>query len=212
MYSERKSEFICVDPAIYTSSSPGFEESRTLALAKYVEGELTSERKNEMDQHLKECEACTAFLKRFDAAEIPSDEMLEYAVCPSSKTLDAYLFDPGGLPSKLKTEIDLHLAKCPLCEKESRWMKDSESNQTYQFQASTVRKVNYLTIAAAIFFLGLSGFLFWQKQQSGYPDKQLQALAVIEEPNQIDYSKLTQASPALSPALQARFENGVTLF
>ncbi len=189
------------------------EEARALTLGMYLEKELADDIHKQVEQHLHNCGSCAEWLKELDSAGQPSlDDAIPFAVCPGSKVLDQYLFDRTGMPAELARKIAVHLHECPLCKEETEWLSKTEKSKIVNFSSLPHKKVYYLAIAAAIFFCVLSAFLFWQKERSKFPGEQLQTLAVIQEPGQIDYDDLISGSPTLPTSLQQNFDQSLHYF
>lgn len=206
---------ICGNPALYMQNLQGrsSEEARAVTLGMYIEKELPEDLQKQIEQHLRTCNPCADLLKELDSTDqVILDDPIPYAVCPASKVLDQYLFDRTSMPAELARKVSVHLHECPLCKEEMEWLTKAEKNKMMSFSFSSHKKVEYLAIAAAIFFFVLSVFLYQQKESLEFPGKQLQTLAVIQEPDQIDYASVLSESPALSSSLQQNFDQALQYF
>ena len=66
--------------------------------------------------------------------------------------------------------------------------------------------------AAAALVLAVSAFLFWQKSAGRVAEDELMALAVIQEPEQINYASLLESSEPLKEDLQPLFDQALEAF
>src|SRR5262249_29702569 len=142
-------------------------------------------------------------------------EKIPYAICPSSVDMDAYLFRKQDLPAEKRDRIGTHVSECPLCREESEWLNGlggaEPSTEPIPFQPRR-SWVEYSAVAAALFFFVFSSLLLWRQHMTQVPDQKLRALAVVKEPNQINYAALNQISVSLSPASDAVYHEGLTAF
>jgi len=207
----------CNDRDFFTQQRPGtgFEEARAILLGMYHEQELDAEKAKEVKQHLDHCVCCTQFLGdlekigEFKTAQV----VLPFAQCPSSATIDTYLFDRVLLPADEAKRVRKHLKECPLCKEESSWLKSVEEGRGLEFSALRVRNyMQYFAVAAAIFFFALSAFLWQQRKTSPVPDEELRALAKLERPERLDFANLEKTSVELSPETLEIYDEAIRRF
>lgn len=206
---------VCVDRAFYTKHLPdaGFGEARAILIGGFQENELKQELRKELKDHLDRCECCNRFLKGLaNVSELIAEKgTVIRAVCPSSESLDAYLYDRSRLPSAEARRVDLHLVDCEFCREELEWLRKLEEGSR-EPSARTFRKwPEFLAMAAALAFFILSAGLLWENHREAAPDEALRALAVIKTPEQIDYSSLKKASIPLEGELSTSYDQAVTL-
>lgn len=220
----RQTPETCADKEFYQRLYPSssFEEARAVLIGRYLERELAPEMRNQLKVHLDQCSCCTQFLSElekigeFKATRDP----VPYASCPSSESMDVYLFDRTALPDRDAETIHTHIAECPLCSEEIEWLRSVERgkiieyNQSAQGTRHSGRKdvFSQLTVAAAVFFLVLSAFFWWQNTHATLPAAELKALAHVKEPNEINFVSLTQSAAPLDSANEKNYEEGVNLF
>lgn len=207
----------CIDRDFYAQQQPGsaFEESRAILLGMYQEGELGPEKIKEIKIHLDRCACCTQFLgdlekiDEFKAAQT----LLPYAQCPSSAAIDTFLFDRLVLPADEMKRVQKHLKECPLCKEESSWLKGLEEGRGLEFSSLRVRNyMQYVGIAAAVFFFVLSAFLWQQRETSPVPDQELRALAKLERPERLDFAGLEKTSVKLPPETSEVYDEAIRRF
>ncbi|HET6267892.1 MAG TPA: tetratricopeptide repeat protein [Acidobacteriota bacterium] len=210
---------VCVEPSFYTGHMPTavFDEARAIWLGRYVEREMDAPLVEETKRHLGRCRCCTQFLEELESADKSptAKEKIPYAICPSSQDMDAYLLRKQELPAEKQDRIATHVSECPLCHEESEWLNGlgaaEPSIEPIPFQ--TKRSwAEYSAVAAALFFFVFSSLLLWRQYTTQVPDQKLRALAVVKEPNQINYAALNQISVSLSPAIDAVYHEGLTAF
>ena len=204
----------CNKPGFYQPYRPGktAEESRIYTVAAYAENELSPAARAEVDQHLKSCTACRELL-----AELSEDSADQVAVarCPSSESLDAFVFSREKLNAETVRKIEEHLQRCPLCREESAWLRNIEESAAPEApaQLTVVRTpVAPILAMAAMLAAAFAAFLFWQARSPVVPAQQLSQLAVIKEPSQIDYAKLERSAAQLESEAQQQYQSGVELF
>jgi len=205
----------CVDRAFYARQYPDgtFEEARAVLIGKYVEKELDAEIAARLKTHLNECSCCSQFLEELQNLGdfAVKQELIPYAVCPSNEAMDTFAFDRARLPSAEADRIEAHLRECPLCKEEMQWLREVEEQRVTQFPRSR-SWVHSLSAVAAVFFFLLSSVLLWQKFHTLPPEQQLQALAHIKEPAEINFASLEQTSVTLPTSVEETYSDGVTSF
>lgn len=206
----------CNERRLYVEQQPGggFEEARALVLGRFVENELAEPLLEKVKQHLKRCGCCTQFVEELTKFETVSavSQAVPYCICPSSEALDRYVFDSGQVDPGERARMKQHLADCPLCRDEAEWARQLEHPQLAAPAPSFARRSLIGWVAAAVALFVLAGGLIWQKQAGGLPAEQLRALAVIQQPEQMDYAKLDANTPALSPETEAVYREAVGSF
>lgn len=198
----------CRALAFYCGMAPGQPpmETRTLVLAAYAENELPPERATPVQVHLQNCPACKSFVADL---ETDSDTEVAFAVCPSSKMLDAYVFRQDSLPAGCSERVEAHLGQCTLCREECDWLKELESHTV---ETIPPRVLPAFLAAAAVLIVVISVALFRQGNPSAPNANQLRALGVIKPASEINYAELQKTSAPLTPASQNLYEQGVEHF
>ena len=94
----REVEMICRDLDFYRIHAAGedINEARAVLIGMYLENELNSSLTDQVRGHLDVCPACGSLLAEIRGIEEfkLSKEPVFYAICPSSRLLDNYVF--GG--------------------------------------------------------------------------------------------------------------------
>jgi tetratricopeptide (TPR) repeat protein len=202
----------CVDPALYSSQLPGsgFEEGRAILLGKYSEKELDAKLENKIREHLDRCNCCTQFLSDFENIDQTIfGEMVVDASCPSSLSVDRFLFDRDQLSQTEADRIDQHVAECEFCKEEVAWLKNLQGQKVIEFVPQNRDWTKILSIAAAIFFVLVSAILYQQKISTRTTEQRLQSLAQVKEPDQINFDALRVSSVALPQDMDRLYEEGV---
>jgi tetratricopeptide (TPR) repeat protein len=206
----------CIEPQIYSSSgsdaAASFEERRAILLARLSEGELTPTLQSALQEHLSHCTACSEFVKDLndDAKGMGDlDRRIIEASCPSSLNLDRFVTSRQQLVPAEQQRIEIHLQQCPLCEEEAEWIKKMESRAVVSFVSNNKKTIQYASIAAALFFMALSIFLFYDRMAVRNTESRLRAAAVIKQPDQIDYFALQGSSSLLPEKMTGIYEQGV---
>lgn len=206
----------CIDRSFYLQQDPvsGFEEARAVVLGKYMENELEAAVFDAASKHLHRCKCCAQFVEDLAKPDVKGQgsQVIPTAVCPSSETLDFYLFTAQKLSETERIRVEKHLKECPLCREESEWVKGWEQPESRPSPAPAASWLQYGWMAAAITFMVLATVLIWQKQITATPEDQLRALAVIKEPAQINYESLSRTSPELSSDEEVVYEKAVAAF
>lgn len=206
----------CGERRLYLQELPGgsFEEARAVVLGRFVENELGEPLLEKVKQHLKRCGCCTQFVEELTKFETVSavSAAVPYAVCPSSEALDRYVFSSSQVETGERARLKRHLEECPLCHEEAAWAAQLEQPQPFA-PPSVVRRGQMAWVAAAaIALFVLSAVLLWQRQAGGLPAEQLRALAVIKEPEQVDFSGLDSTTLPLSPEAEETYRQAVDSF
>jgi tetratricopeptide (TPR) repeat protein len=191
------------------------KEARLLHLGFFLEKELDEELQQQTHQHLEECACCSRLLEELQEVEdLRTATNVPEAVCPSSEAIDVYLFDRHLLPPGNIQRLEQHFSLCELCREEVQWLKELESAPELKRMKHKVPRswIQSVIAAAAALFLAISAFLFWQASSARLPEDELRALAVIQEPEQIDMNSLLRTSPQLAPEFQADFQSAVVAF
>jgi tetratricopeptide (TPR) repeat protein len=203
----------CIEQDLYASHAPDFslEEARAILLGKYVEKELDPKLDNIIREHLNRCKCCTEIVKQLEEMEAfhTSDASVIHASCPSSLNMDRYLFQPEDLPAGEQERISQHLKDCLLCNEETAWLKNLDQPEAIPFSAPKRNWVQYASIAAALFFMTVSVILFLQRSSVQQTEDRLRAIAVIKEPDQINYAELKSSSVSLPEKMDILYEHGV---
>ncbi len=207
----------CIDRDFYAQQHPGraFEEGRAILLGMYQEGELDPEKTKAIKLHLERCACCTQFLGDLEKIDEfkTAQALLPYAQCPSSVAMDTFLFERLVLPADEVKRVQKHLKECPLCKEESSWLKGLEEGRGLEFSSQRVRNyMQYVAIAAAVFFFVLSMFLWQQRETSPVPDQELRALAKLERPERLDFANLEKTSVKLPPETLEVYDEAVRRF
>ncbi|MCI0447166.1 zf-HC2 domain-containing protein, partial [bacterium] len=202
----------CVDPAFYLrlASGPMADENRFVLIGKYLEEELPISAANEMEQHLETCGSCRQFLAELERAG--ASEAVWSAVCPASEILDAFLFDPHILPIAEKQKIAAHMEECTLCKEEIDWLRNIERSTAVDVSRYAKRWLTYSAAIAAVFLLALISVITWRGANTALPNEELRALAVIKQPEDINFETLARTSIPLSTAGKEIYEQGVQFF
>jgi tetratricopeptide (TPR) repeat protein len=196
----------CVEPELYTSQAQApFDEARALLLARYTEKEVDPSLENRIREHLDRCACCTEWMREFK-----STEPIAVASCPSSVDLDYFAFDRSKLTSAKEKKIEEHLADCPLCREEIQWLQKLEpapgDRKGYVPPPTRRPLFQYLSLAAALFFMVLAASFYFDEKQT---EHKLHALAEVKQPHEIDYASLVASSEPLPPELQQLYDQGV---
>ena len=201
---------VCIDQDLYVREMPGssFQEARAVVLGMYLEKEAGTELEKKIKEHLEHCKCCIQFFESLEqAGEFPfKQDLIPRAVCPSGSSLDAYLFDPASLSGEQKRRLDLHLQECPLCKEETDWLRNLEQEKVIAFPTAGKNWVVSLSAVAAVCFLILSAILWWKGFHTKVPEEQLRALAVIKQPEQIDFAGLDLTSESLPFAVNPLYQ------
>ena len=197
----------CIDPQIYPGSE-SFGERRAVLLGSYIEKELDADLEGRIREHLDRCACCTEFVRDLqNIEELRTDSgSVIHASCPSSSDLDR--FASQTLPKPQQDKIAAHLSECALCKEEMTWLQNLDDIPAVS-NVSRTNWVQYGAIAAALFFMVLSFFLFTQRASISATEERLRAAAVIKEPNQIDYEALAVSSTPLSENMAGIYEKGI---
>jgi Anaphase-promoting complex, cyclosome, subunit 3 len=203
----------CIEPNPYAThaSDFGFEEARIILLGKYAEKELDSKLESLLREHLTRCACCSEVVAQLSEIEEfrASDVSIVHASCPSSVNIDRFLFHSEELPAGEKERISAHLEDCPLCKEETNWLKSVEQPKPIPFSLPRKNWVQYVSIAAGLFFMTLSIILLWQRSSVQQTENRLRALAVVKEPDQIHYADLKNSSVPLPEKMNVLYEHGV---
>ena len=205
---------VCVDSAFYKEQYPheNAENARALFFASYSESELDESTHKKFEDHLAQCAQCSKALKEFqNVTLIRLDDSVPAAVCPSSERLDCYLFERHSLSILQVQRIETHLSQCEMCTEEFNWLKDLEKREEHRPKFSPSWIQSFMAVAAAL-VLAASAFLFWQKSAGRVAEDELRALAVIQEPEQINYASLLESSEPLKEDLQPLFDQALEAF
>lgn len=202
----------CSTPSFFSSfdsSRPGME-TRTVLLAEYSDGGMPEAQAARVHKHLEKCEGCARFLEEL---ELPGEPQIAFAVCPSSDSLDRLVFERGSLNPEAAGRIENHLSLCPLCRKETDWLKELENPQVLAFEAPAWRWNQPALAVAAVLLIALGAMLFWRSGGTAVPnDQSLRALAVIKEPAEIDYAELDLTSKTLDEETKNHYVQAVSDF
>jgi tetratricopeptide (TPR) repeat protein len=203
----------CTDPGLFESlhSGSNFEEARAILLGMYSEKELNPSDAAKIQDHVEQCSDCRQYLEELQKinAFLSDNRLVPYAVCPSSNQLDRFVNTAADLPLSEQNRISKHLNECPLCKDEVQWLK------ALPRAPDNIGVTNWRTYAApvaAALLLMISIALVWQTHRSMIPGDQLRALAVIKEPEQIDFQALEQTAPPLPEKSRQQFEHAVEQF
>jgi tetratricopeptide (TPR) repeat protein len=206
----------CTERRLYLQQLPdgSFEEARAVVLGRFVENELGEPLLEKVKQHLQRCGCCTQFVGELTKFETVSSVSIAvpYAVCPSSEALDRYVFSSERVEDGERALIKQHLVECPLCREEAEWVRRLEQPQPAAPAPSFVRWAQIGWVAAGFALFVLSAVLIWQNQAGGLPAEQLRALAVIQEPEQMNYDNLDATAAALSPETEQMYRQAVASF
>jgi tetratricopeptide (TPR) repeat protein len=206
---------VCTNAAFYIAQTEGtsFEEARAIVIGMYSEKELSSTVFEQVRAHLEICRDCRQVLQDLQQIDefLKERQSIPFAICPSTEKLDTYHSQPESLEPDDRRKMAKHLQECPLCKEEVLWL-DRIKPYAETPISRTVTWLKYAPLAAATAFLALSLMLVWNNSRGMIPEKQLQALAVIKEPAQVNFEALQQTAPALVHADQQIYEQGVTLF
>jgi tetratricopeptide (TPR) repeat protein len=203
----------CIEPDLYATHAPdfGLEEARVILLGKYAEKELDPKLESIFREHLTRCACCSEFVAQLLEIEDfrGKDISVVHANCPSSLNMDRFLFHPEELPPGEKERISAHLENCPLCKEETDWLEKLERPKAIAFAAPRKNWVQYVSVAAALFFMTLSVILFLQRASVHQTENRLRALAVVKEPDQINYVDLKNSTLPLPEKMNVLYEHGV---
>lgn len=205
----------CANAAFYMAQLEGtsFEEARAIVIGMYSQKELSASVQEQVRIHLEACRDCRQILEELERIDEFLSEPLPipFAICPTSENLDTYHFNPKSLHQEDRNRITKHLQECPLCKEEVHWLDQLEPKPQILYEP--LRSwMTYVPAAAAAIFLLLSLALVWNNSQAMIPEKQLQALAVIKEPQQVNFEALERTSPNLPAADSEIYQKGVILF
>jgi hypothetical protein len=204
----------CADSGFFKAHYPNeaVEVARWLVIGSYSESELDESTRKEFEIHLAKCTYCSEALKEFaSTTELRLDETIPAAVCPSSEILDCYLFDRSSLSTTQFERIEKHLPHCEMCREEFNWLKNLEKHPGNRPKFSPTWMQSMMAAAAAL-VLAVSAFFFWQKSTGRVAEDELKALAVIQEPEKINYASLLETSEPLKEDLQPLFEQALEAF
>ncbi|MCI0604865.1 tetratricopeptide repeat protein [bacterium] len=203
----------CIEPDLYTSHAAGssLEETRAVLLGNYAGKELDPKLETILREHLTRCACCSEFVSQLQELEQfrANDMSVVHASCPPSLNMDRFLFQPEELLGGEKERISQHLKECPLCKEETDWLKNLEQPKTIPFSPPRMNWLQYASVAAALFFMTLSIILFWQRASVQQTENRLRALAVIKEPDQINYVDLKNLSVSLPEKMEILYDHGV---
>lgn len=204
----------CIDPAFYTphARDAAFDGARAILLARYSEKELDSALEHSLQEHLSRCESCSALLKDLTEGVSPQfpDETWAYAVCPSSSSLDRYVFAQSELVAEERARIELHMQECPMCVEETEWLKQIKPpEEAISFSKRKANWTQYAAVAAALLFMALSTFLLIDRLAIRKTEESLRSAAVIKEPQDIDYIALQTSSVPLPEKMDGIYRKGV---
>jgi hypothetical protein len=216
---KKKSEHLidlntCVDFRLFKAKYPtaSIVEARLLMFASYSESELDEATRKEFENHLSECSHCkTAFQEFENITEFHLEESIKAVVCPSSKLMDSFIFERNLLSTSQIQSIETHLRDCEMCAEELKWLTDLEKRPQHHPRFSPTW-IQSLMAAAAALILAVSAFFFWQKSTGRIAEDELSALAVIQEPEQINYASLLETSEPLRQDLQPLFDQALEAF
>lgn len=206
---------VCANAAFYMAQLEGtsFEEARAIVIGMYSQKELGASVHEQVRIHLEACVDCRQILKELQRIDefLSEPQPMPFAICPTSEKLDTYHFNPESLPPEERQKMAKHLQECPLCKEEVHWLDQLEPKGKTLFLPSR-SWITYVPAAAAVLFLLLSLALVWNNSQAMVPDKQLRALAVIKEPQQVNFEALEKTSPNLPPADSKTYQKSISLF
>jgi len=203
----------CIEPDLYATHASEFalEEAKVILLGKYAEKELDPKLESILREHLTRCVCCSEFVTQLDEIEEfrAGDVSIVHVSCPSSLNMDRFLFHPDELPAGEKDRISRHLKDCPLCKEETDWFKNLDQPKPIPFSPPRKNWLQYVSVAAALFFMTFSVILFWQRASVQKTENRLRALAVIKEPDQINYLDLKNSSVSLPDKMNVLYDHGV---
>jgi hypothetical protein len=204
----------CMDSRFYKARYPNasIAEAKSLLFGSYSESELDEPTRKEFENHLSQCSHCRSEYKEFESiTDFRLEESIQSAVCPSSELMDCFLFERSLLSTTQIQKIETHVRDCEMCGQELKWLTDLEK-RTQQHQRFSPTWIQSLMAAAAALVLAVSAFFFWQKSTGRIAEDELSALAVIQEPEQINYASLLETSEPLREDLQPLFDQALEAF
>ena len=202
---------VCIEPDIYPPGDASFAERRAITIGKYLEEELEEALENRIREHLARCGCCSEFVNELqDVEEVLADTAtVIHARCPSDVDLERYV--SGALPAAMQGAIGRHLTECPLCKEETNWLKELGAQQEVDKPVVFLQRrnwVQYGAIAAALFFMALSLFLWSQRASITSTEERLRAAAVVKTPQEIDFVSLKKSSVSLPEKMAGVYEQG----